>query len=72
MVCLAQLSTVQFAQGDPHEAVAVANTCLDTLRTVHSRRVTDHLTTLRDATTRHRDLSAVAALRHRLNLALAG
>ncbi len=51
IVCLAQLSTLQFTQGDPDEAVAVANTCLDTVGAVRSRRVLDHLTVLHTATT---------------------
>jgi transcriptional regulator with XRE-family HTH domain len=69
--CLAGLSTLQFVQGDPAEAVAVANTCLDLVGTVHSRRVTDRLTTLRTATTQHRQVPGVPDLRHRLNQALA-
>lgn len=70
LVCLAQLSTLQFIQGDPDEAVATANTCLDTVGTVRSRRVTDHLTGLRAATTQHRHVPGVPDLRQRLTRAL--
>ncbi|MGH3904780.1 MAG: helix-turn-helix transcriptional regulator [Pseudonocardiaceae bacterium] len=70
IMCLAQLSTLQFTQGDPDEAVAVANTCLDTVGAVRSRRVTDHLTVLCTATTQHCHVPGVADLRHRLNRAL--
>jgi hypothetical protein len=72
IVSLAQLSTLLFTQGDPDEAVAVANTCVDTLGTVHSRRVTDRLTTLRTATAQHGQVPGVPDLRHRLNQVLAG
>ncbi|MGH8571448.1 MAG: helix-turn-helix domain-containing protein [Gammaproteobacteria bacterium] len=70
IVCLAQLSTLQFTQGDPEAAVAVANTCLDTVGAVRSRRVLDHLIGLRTATTQHRYVTGVADLRQRLNRAL--
>ncbi|MGH3922130.1 MAG: helix-turn-helix domain-containing protein [Pseudonocardiaceae bacterium] len=70
ILCLAELSTLQFTQGDPDEAVAVANTCLDTVGAVRSRRVLDHLIGLHTATTQHRHVTGVADLRQRLNRAL--
>ncbi|MGH3796746.1 MAG: hypothetical protein ACRDSP_17865 [Pseudonocardiaceae bacterium] len=69
--CLARLATLQLTHGDPHEAVTVANSCLDEARAVQSRRITSDLTSLRHATTKHRTLAAVADLRHRLNHTLA-
>ena len=70
VMCLAQLSTLQFTQGDPDEAVATARTCLDTAGAVRSLRVIDHLAGLRDATTSHRQLPGVPDLRHRLTRTL--
>lgn len=70
--CLARLATLQFTHGDPHEAVITAGSYLDAARTVQSRRITGELTSLRDATAKHRKLAAVADLRRRLNTTLAG
>ncbi|MGQ0774710.1 MAG: hypothetical protein ACT4NY_09875 [Pseudonocardiales bacterium] len=67
---LTRLATLQFTHGDPDEAVAVANTALDLAGTAQSRRLTDELTTLRHAASRHQSLTGVTDLGHRLDQAL--
>ncbi|MGH3916681.1 MAG: hypothetical protein ACRDTC_25195 [Pseudonocardiaceae bacterium] len=68
--CLTHLATLQFAQGDPDEAVVVANTALDEAGVAQSRRHADELITLRRAVRRHRGVSGVPDLHHRINRAL--
>jgi transcriptional regulator with XRE-family HTH domain len=71
ILCLIRLATLQFAHGDPDEALAVANTALDAAPVAQSRRHADDLTTLRYAARRHRTLPGVPDLLQRLNRALA-
>lgn len=67
---LTRLATLQFSQGDPDEAVVVANAALDMAGAAQSRKLTDELTTLRHATTAHQSVTGVADLGHRLDQAL--
>lgn len=67
---LSRLATLQFTHGDPDEAVAVANTALDAAGTAQSRQLTDYLTTLRNAASRHPSVTGIADLGHRLDQAL--
>lgn len=64
------LATLLFIQGDPDEAVVVANAALDEAPVAQSRRHADELITLRRAARRHRTLPSVPDLHQRLNRAL--
>jgi len=68
--CLTHLATLLFAQGDPHEALAVANMALDEAPVAQSRRHADELIALRRAARRHRAIPGVPDLHQRLNRAL--
>ncbi|MGQ0774712.1 MAG: helix-turn-helix domain-containing protein [Pseudonocardiales bacterium] len=63
---LTRLATLQFAHGDPDEAVVVANTALDMAGTARSRKLRDDLVILRHAS-QHRGVAGVAELRQRLD-----
>lgn len=68
--CLTHLAALQFAQGDPHEAVVVACAALDEAPVAQSRRHADELITLRRAARRYRAVPGVPDLHQRLNRAL--
>ncbi|MGH3904788.1 MAG: hypothetical protein ACRDTE_11440, partial [Pseudonocardiaceae bacterium] len=69
-ICLTRLATLQFTQGHPDEAVAVADQALDAADTAQSRWLASELVGLRNASTQHRHVRGVTELCQRLTRAL--
>ncbi|MBV9142523.1 MAG: hypothetical protein JO115_16700 [Pseudonocardiales bacterium] len=64
--CLAKLSSLTMATGDPLQAAAIGNEALEVAGTLRSHRTTDNLRDLFRHAAAHQDLSEVADLRDRI------
>lgn len=67
---LIRLASLNFVQGDPEHATAIAHDALHGAGSLHSHRVTDYLVELRRTAWRHRTVPGVARLRKRITATL--
>jgi len=66
----AKLASLTMATGDPVEAAAIGTAALDAAGTIRSRRAADDVRELARFATRHQNITEVAALRHRITVAV--
>ena len=71
-ICLAKLSSLTMATGDPLQAATIGHEALDAAGTIRSRRATEELRELARYTAPHQHLEEVAHLRHRIGTLLVG